>query len=78
MLVIRTPIGLKKIRSVLVRLAIEALERKVTLRSCVEYVHSLLRHGRSTLSTALLSNWRPCWSGSSYVYRLTLRSPVTD
>lgn len=78
MLVTRMPIGLKKIRSVLVRLVIEVLERNVTLRSCVEYVHCLLHLGRSTLSTALLSNWRPCWSGSSYVYRLTLRSPVTD
>lgn len=45
MLVIRMPIGLKKIRSVLVRLAIEVLECNVTLRSCVEYVHSLLRQG---------------------------------
>lgn len=78
MLVICMPIGLKKILLVLVRLAIEVLERNVTLRSCVEYVHSLLRQGRSTLSTALLFNWRPGWNGSSYVHRLTLRSPVTD
>lgn len=72
------PIGLKKIRSVPVCLAIEALERNVTLRSCVVYVHSLLHHGRSTLSTALLFNWRPCWNDSPYVYRVTLRGPVTD